>query len=62
MNTYIALFRGINVGGKNILAMKELTKILENAGCEDVPTGVFIDKITMFLSGCSLLSQILKLI
>lgn len=29
MNTYIALFRGINVGGKNILKMKDLTGILE---------------------------------
>jgi len=26
MNTYIALFRGINVGGNNILPMKELKR------------------------------------
>ena len=28
MKTYIVLFRGINVGGKNILPMKELTAVL----------------------------------
>ena len=38
MNTYVALFRGINVGGKNILPMKELVGILEGIGCEKVKT------------------------
>jgi uncharacterized protein (DUF1697 family) len=38
MNTYIALFRGINVGGKNILPMKDLVKILEDLGCEEIQT------------------------
>ena len=38
MNTYIALFRGINVGGNHILPMKELTAILEGIGCENVKT------------------------
>ena len=38
MNTYIALFRGINVGGKNILPMKDLANILEDMGYEDVKT------------------------
>ncbi len=38
MNTYIALFRGINVGGKNILPMKQLIAILESLGCLDVTT------------------------
>jgi uncharacterized protein (DUF1697 family) len=38
MNTYIALFRGINVGGKNSLPMKELTGILEELGCQNVKT------------------------
>jgi uncharacterized protein (DUF1697 family) len=36
MNTYIALFRGINVGGKNILPMKELVKYFEAEGCENI--------------------------
>jgi uncharacterized protein (DUF1697 family) len=38
LKTYIALFRGINVGGKNILPMKELAAGLESLGCEDVRT------------------------
>lgn len=38
MNTYIALFRGINVGGKNILPMKELRVLLEDLGCKNVRT------------------------
>lgn len=35
---YIALFRGINVGGKNRLPMKELVSALEGLGCSDVKT------------------------
>ena len=38
MNTFIALIRGINVVGKNILPMKNLVKILEDMGCEEVKT------------------------
>jgi len=36
MKTYLALFRGINVGGNNILPMKDLVKILEGMGFKDV--------------------------
>lgn len=38
MNTYIALLRGINVGGRNILPMKDLVGILEGMGCEKINT------------------------
>ena len=38
MNTWIALFRGINVGGNNLLPMKELTAVLEGVGCTHVKT------------------------
>lgn len=38
MTTYIALLRGINVGGRNKLPMKELIEILENLGCRNVKT------------------------
>ena len=38
MKTYIALFRGINVGGKNKLQMKDLVAALEDLGCQDVST------------------------
>ena len=35
---HIALFRGINVGGKNRLPMKDLVAVLENMGCRRVHT------------------------
>jgi uncharacterized protein (DUF1697 family) len=38
MNTYIALFRGINVGGSNILPMKLLIVMLKSLGCQNVTT------------------------
>ena len=36
--TYIALVRGINVGGKNMLRMSALTRMFDDAGCADVRT------------------------
>lgn len=38
MARYVALLRGINVGGKNALSMKELVRWFSDAGCEDVAT------------------------
>lgn len=38
MNKYIVLFRGINVGGNNIIPMKDLREILEDIGCVEVQT------------------------
>lgn len=38
MKEYIALLRGVNVGGKNKLPMKELVDILESLGYQDVRT------------------------
>jgi len=38
MNTYIAFFRGINVGGKNSLPMKDLVALLEDLGARRVRT------------------------
>ena len=38
MNTYIILLRGINVGGRNKLLMKQLVVILEDLGCSHVKT------------------------
>ncbi len=34
--TFVALLRGINVGGKNKLPMKDLVRLFESAGCVDV--------------------------
>ena len=38
MNQFIALFRGINVGGKHLLPMAELKSIMEANGCMGVRT------------------------
>lgn len=38
LKTYVMLFRGINVGGRNILPMKELVQLLEAEGFENVKT------------------------
>ncbi|HVT11380.1 MAG TPA: DUF1697 domain-containing protein [Fimbriimonadaceae bacterium] len=35
---YVALLRGINVGGKNILPMKDLAALFVEAGCAEVRT------------------------
>ncbi len=36
--TYVALLRGINVGGKNKVPMADLTALFEEAGCAEVRT------------------------
>lgn len=38
MQKYIALLRGINVGGKNKISMPELKKMFEDCGYKDVIT------------------------
>ena len=38
MKTYIALFRGINVGGNSKLPMKELVAVLEGVGLKNIRT------------------------
>lgn len=38
MKTHVALLRGINVGGKNLLPMKELVAILGDLGAQNVKT------------------------
>ncbi len=38
MQTWIALLRGINVGGRNKMPMKDLSKVLEAVGCRSVRT------------------------
>jgi len=35
---HVALLRGINVGGKNIVSMKDLAALFTAAGCRDVTT------------------------
>jgi uncharacterized protein (DUF1697 family) len=38
MKTWIVLFRGVNVVGKNMLPMRKLASLLEKTGCSDVKT------------------------
>ena len=38
LNTYLALFRGINVGGKNILPMKDLLELVTQLGVQKART------------------------
>ncbi len=38
LSTHVALLRGINVGGKNMLPMKDLAEMFTEAGCTDVRT------------------------
>jgi uncharacterized protein (DUF1697 family) len=38
MTVYVALFRGINVGGSHSLPMQALRNLLARIGCEDVQT------------------------
>lgn len=38
MQTWLALFRGINVGGKHIVPMKVLANLMTEAGCQEVQT------------------------
>lgn len=38
MTSFVALLRGINVGGKNILPMKSFRELLTTLGCNDVAT------------------------
>ena len=38
MTEFVALLRGINVGGKNILPMSEFRELLTTLGCDDVAT------------------------
>jgi uncharacterized protein (DUF1697 family) len=40
VRTWIGLFRGINVGGRNMLPMKELVALLAEAGFDEVRTYV----------------------
>lgn len=46
MARYVALFRGINVGGRHSLPMKELKTLLEELGCQDVRSYIQSGNVT----------------
>ena len=52
--THVALFRGINVGGKNKVAMKDLVDMFAGVGCADVRS--FIQSGNVIFSAAAALS------
>jgi uncharacterized protein (DUF1697 family) len=61
MNTYIALLRGINVGGNNKLPMRELVSLLEGLGLQNVKTYIQSGNV-VFQSELADLAQLSKAI
>ncbi|MGD8816608.1 MAG: DUF1697 domain-containing protein [Acidobacteriota bacterium] len=57
MGTHIALLRGINVGGRNKLPMKDLAEIFEEAGCDDVRTYIQSGNV-VFAAGKKLAARV----
>jgi uncharacterized protein (DUF1697 family) len=55
--TYVALLRGINVGGKNMLPMADLTGMFTRAGCTDVRNYIQSGNI-VFKAGSDLAKKI----
>jgi uncharacterized protein (DUF1697 family) len=51
VGVYVALLRGINVGGKNLIRMPALTACFENAGFEDVVTYIQSGNVIFRSSG-----------
>lgn len=59
--TQLALLRGINVGGRNKLQMRDLSGMFEQAGCENVRTFIQSGNV-IFTAGSSLASGLPGLI
>ena len=59
--TYLALLRGVNVGGKNKLPMKELAGIFVAAGCDNVRTYIQSGNV-LFQAAPKLLTKIPDLV
>lgn len=57
MNCWVVLLRGINVGGNNIVPMKQLAQMLIDMDCEDVTT--YIQSGNVLLQHPEINSQIL---
>jgi uncharacterized protein (DUF1697 family) len=54
---HIALLRGINVGGKNIVPMKDLAALFTAAGCRDVTTYIQSGNV-IFSASASVLKKV----
>jgi uncharacterized protein (DUF1697 family) len=59
VKTYIALLRGINVGGSHALSMKELKLLFEKESCVDVQTYIQSGNV-IFRSATSSASHLAK--
>ena len=59
--THVALLRGINVGGKNKLLMRDLSSMFVEAGCEDVRTYIQSGNV-VFRAGSALAGRVPGLI
>ena len=59
--TYVALLRGINVGGKNKLPMRDLSAMFTGAGCEAVETYIQSGNV-VFEAGAALAARVPTLI
>lgn len=53
MQTWIALLRGINVGGKNPLPMKSLVALLDEIGCSQIKTYILSGNVVFQAAGRS---------
>lgn len=47
LSAWVVLFRGINVGGANVLRMQDLVTLLEAGGCNDVRTHIQSGNVTL---------------
>lgn len=54
---YVALLRGVNVGGRNPLPMKALREIFQNLGCREVTTYIQSGNV-LFSAGCILARRV----
>jgi uncharacterized protein (DUF1697 family) len=54
MARYVALLRGINVGGKNLIKMSDLTSCFERHGFEDVTTYIQSGNVVFGSTGTTL--------
>lgn len=57
LKTFVALFRGINVGGRNKLVMKDLTSLMEGMALKNVSTYIQSGNVVFQAAGSSGLAK-----
>lgn len=58
---HVGLLRGINVGGKNIMPMKDLAQIFEKAGCREVRTYIQSGNV-VFVASAALMKKLASVV